>query len=28
VLKKSGRTNDEALTEVLDTLVAWIDALT
>ncbi|WP_439402056.1 alpha/beta family hydrolase [Bradyrhizobium sp. DASA03068] len=27
VLKKSGRTNDEALTEVLDTLAAWIDAL-
>lgn len=25
VLKKSGRTNDEALTEVLDTLAAWID---
>jgi predicted alpha/beta-hydrolase family hydrolase len=27
VLKKSGRTNDEALTEVLDSLVAWTDAL-
>jgi len=27
VLKKSGRTNDEALTEVLDTLAAWIDRL-
>ncbi len=27
VLKKSGRTNDEALTEVLDALAAWIDAL-
>jgi predicted alpha/beta-hydrolase family hydrolase len=27
VLKKSGRTNDEALTEVLDTLTAWIDEL-
>lgn len=27
VLKKSGRTNDEALTEVLDTLAAWIDQL-
>ena len=27
VLKKSGRTNDEALAEVLDTLTAWIDAL-
>jgi len=27
VLKKSGRTNDEALAEVLDTLAAWIDAL-
>ncbi|MET4255282.1 putative alpha/beta-hydrolase family hydrolase [Bradyrhizobium sp. S3.12.5] len=27
VLKKSGRTNDEALTEVLDTLTAWIDQL-
>jgi predicted alpha/beta-hydrolase family hydrolase len=27
VLKKSGRTNDEALTEVLDTLAAWIVAL-
>lgn len=25
VLKKSGRTSEEALTEVLDTLVAWID---
>ena len=25
VLKKSGRTNDEALTEVLDALAAWID---
>lgn len=25
VLKKSGRTNDEALKEVLDTLAAWID---
>jgi predicted alpha/beta-hydrolase family hydrolase len=25
VLKKSGRTNEEALTEVLDTLTAWID---
>lgn len=24
VLKKSGRTNDEALAEVLDTLAAWI----
>lgn len=27
VLKKSGRSNDEALTEVLDALTAWIDAL-
>jgi predicted alpha/beta-hydrolase family hydrolase len=27
VLKKSGRTNEEALTEVLDALTAWIDAL-
>lgn len=27
VLKKSGRTNDEALTEVLDTLAAWIGGL-
>ncbi|MGL9622269.1 alpha/beta hydrolase [Bradyrhizobium sp. U531] len=27
VLKKSGRTNDEALTEVLDTLATWIDGL-
>lgn len=27
VLKKSGRTNEEALTEVLDTLAAWIDQL-
>lgn len=27
VLKKFGRTNDEALTEVLDTLAAWIDQL-
>jgi len=27
VLKKSGRTSEEALTEVLDTLVAWIDGL-
>jgi predicted alpha/beta-hydrolase family hydrolase len=27
VLKKSGRTNDEALAEVLDTLAAWIDEL-
>jgi predicted alpha/beta-hydrolase family hydrolase len=27
VLKKSGRTNDAALAEVLDTLAAWIDAL-
>jgi len=27
VLKKSGRTNDEALAEVLDTLAAWIDKL-
>ncbi|MEY9365122.1 putative alpha/beta-hydrolase family hydrolase [Bradyrhizobium yuanmingense] len=27
VLKKSGRSNDEALNEVLDTLAAWIDAL-
>lgn len=27
VLKKSGRTSEEALTEVLDTLAAWIDAL-
>ncbi|MCP3396240.1 alpha/beta family hydrolase [Bradyrhizobium sp. CCGB20] len=27
VLKKSGRTNDEALTEVLDALAAWIDQL-
>ena len=27
VLKKSGRTNDEALTEVLNTLAAWIDKL-
>jgi predicted alpha/beta-hydrolase family hydrolase len=27
VLKRSGRTNDEALAEVLDTLTAWIDEL-
>ncbi|WP_456843478.1 alpha/beta hydrolase family protein [Bradyrhizobium sp. USDA 4486] len=27
VLKKSGRTNDEALTEVLDALAAWIEGL-
>ena len=27
VLKKSGRTNEEALAEVLDTLAAWIEAL-
>ncbi|MGX4801726.1 alpha/beta hydrolase family protein [Bradyrhizobium guangdongense] len=27
VLKKSGRTNDDALAEVLDTLAAWIDKL-
>ncbi|MHC2624141.1 putative alpha/beta-hydrolase family hydrolase [Bradyrhizobium huanghuaihaiense] len=27
VLKKSGRSNDEALTEVLDVLEAWIDGL-
>ena len=27
VLKKSGRTNEQALTEVLDTLAAWIDKL-
>ena len=27
VLKKSGRTNGEALTEVLDALAAWIDEL-
>lgn len=27
VLKKSGRSNDAALAEVLDTLAAWIDAL-
>ncbi|RZN10636.1 alpha/beta hydrolase [Bradyrhizobium genosp. SA-3] len=27
VLKKSGRSNDEALTEVLDALAAWIDGL-
>ncbi|MDN4987320.1 alpha/beta hydrolase [Bradyrhizobium arachidis] len=27
VLKKSGRTNDEALAEVLDTLAAWMDGL-
>lgn len=27
VLKKSGRSNDEALAEVLDTLAAWIDKL-
>ena len=27
VLKKSGRTNDEALTEVLDALAAWIDGV-
>jgi predicted alpha/beta-hydrolase family hydrolase len=27
VLKKSGRNNDEALNEVLDTLSAWIDGL-
>ncbi|MDN5000628.1 alpha/beta family hydrolase [Bradyrhizobium sp. GCM10027634] len=27
VLKKSGRTNDEALSEVLDTLATWIDQL-
>lgn len=27
VLKKSGRSNDEALTEVLDALAAWIDEL-
>jgi hypothetical protein len=26
-LRKSGRTNEEALTEVLDTLAAWIDGL-
>jgi predicted alpha/beta-hydrolase family hydrolase len=28
VLKKSGRSNEEALKEVLDTLMAWIDELT
>ncbi|WP_439372702.1 alpha/beta hydrolase family protein [Bradyrhizobium sp. DASA03120] len=28
VLKKSGRTNEEALREVLDALVAWTDAIT
>lgn len=27
VLKKSGRSNEEALTEVLDTLAAWIEGL-
>ena len=27
VLKKSGRTNEDALAEVLDTLVAWIDGI-
>jgi uncharacterized protein len=27
MLKKSGRSNDEALAEVLDTLAAWIDEL-
>ena len=27
VLKRSGRINDEALTEVLDTLAAWINSL-
>lgn len=27
VLKKSGRTNDAAFTELLDTLAAWIDGL-
>jgi predicted alpha/beta-hydrolase family hydrolase len=27
VLKKSGRSNDEAMEEVLDTLAAWIDEL-
>jgi len=27
VLKKSGRTNEDALTEVLDALTAWIDQL-
>lgn len=27
VLKRSGRTNDEALAEVLDTLATWIDQL-
>lgn len=27
VLKKSGRTNEEALTEVLDAVAAWIDGL-
>ncbi|MGY4483557.1 putative alpha/beta-hydrolase family hydrolase [Bradyrhizobium sp. LM3.2] len=27
VLKKSGRSNDEVLAEVLDTLAAWIDEL-
>lgn len=27
VLKKSGRTNEEALAEMLDTLTAWIDQL-
>nr|WP_249131567.1 alpha/beta family hydrolase [Bradyrhizobium diazoefficiens] len=27
VLKKSGRTNDQAMSEVLDTLAAWIDSL-
>lgn len=27
VLKRSGRTNEEALTEVLDALAAWIDQL-
>lgn len=28
VLKKSGRTGDQALSEVLDTLAAWIDGVT
>jgi predicted alpha/beta-hydrolase family hydrolase len=28
VLKKSGRSNEEALTEVLDTLAAWIEGIT
>jgi predicted alpha/beta-hydrolase family hydrolase len=27
VLRKSGRSNDEAIEEVLDTLTAWIDEL-